>query len=195
MLNKKKSAILFVHGGPGLSSSCFHGWFKQLEKTYDLIFYDQNYNVPNETSIIESLCKELRNQIYAAAQKYEEIVIFAHSWGVFLLLKSMQEIKKQPHCKKIIKYILSNPSDTNWNYFCESGDQLFAKMPKEIIKKISECHDGVELMGMAIPYYVGNSDNVPDIKKAKAKGISWLSSGRMWCFHCQGPTFHPWLGK
>ena len=32
MSTNKKSAIFFVHGGPGLSSSYFQGWFEQLEQ-------------------------------------------------------------------------------------------------------------------------------------------------------------------
>ncbi len=124
MSKNKNSAIFFIHGGPGLSSSCFQGWFGQLEKTYDLIFYDQNYDVPSEISIIESLCIELRNMVVNTAQKYDEIIVFAHSWGVYLLLKSMESIVKQPCLKKISKFILSNPSDTNWDFFVESGEIL-----------------------------------------------------------------------
>ena len=85
MSKNRKTAIFFIHGGPGLSSSCFQGWFEQLEETYDLIFYDQNYDVPKGISIIESLCTELRNKVCDVAKKYDEIIVFAHSWGVYLL--------------------------------------------------------------------------------------------------------------
>ena len=160
----KKISIFFVHGGPGLSSSCFQGWFEPLEEKYDLIFYDQNYDVPNGISIIESLCRELRNKVLMTAQNYDEIIVYAHSWGVYLLLKSVENMMKQPYWKKISKFILSNPSDTNWNYFCESGNRLFARMPKEVINKISICNDGLNLMKMAMPYYVGDCNNVPEIR-------------------------------
>lgn len=164
MLIKKSSAIFFIHGGPGLSSSCFQGWFEQLKGKYDLIFYDQTYSVSKDISIIDSLCRELKNKIFIAAQKYNEIIVFVHSWGVYLFLKSIESMIKQPYWKKISKVILSNPSDTNWNYFGESGERLFAKMPQEIIERISACNDGLELMKMALPYYVGDSNNVPEIK-------------------------------
>ena len=164
MSTNKKSAIFFVHGGPGLSSSYFQGWFEQLEQRYDLVYYNQNYDVPNEKSIIESLCRELRNKIFIATQKYDEIIVYAHSWGVYLLLKSVKIMVKQAYWAKISKFILSNPSDTNWNNFCESGNRLFAKMPEEVINKISICNDGVDLMKMAMPYYVGDCNDVPEIK-------------------------------
>ena len=163
MSTSKKSAILFIHGGPGLSSSCFQGWFGQLEESYDLIFYDQNFDVPRGISIIESLCRELRNKVLITAQNHDEIIIFAHSWGVYLLLRSIENMMKQPFWKKISKFILSNPSDTNWHYFDESGERLLAKMPKDVIDMISSCDEGLKLMEMALPYYVGDSNNVPDI--------------------------------
>lgn len=163
MSTSKKSAIFFIHGGPGLSSSCFQGWFGQLEETYDLIFYDQNFNVPCGVSLIESLCRELRNKVLITAQNHDEIIVFAHSWGVYLLLKSIEGMMKQPYWEKIGKFILSNPSDTNWNNFDESGEKLFAKMPEKVINMISTCDDGVKLMEMALLYYVGNSNNVPEI--------------------------------
>ena len=164
MSKNRKTAIFFIHGGPGLSSSCFQGWFEQLEETYDLIFYDQNYDVPKGISIIESLCTELKNKVCDVAKKYDEIIVFAHSWGVYLLLKSVENMMKQAYWAKISKFILSNPSDTNWNYFCESGDRLFAKMPEEVINRVSICNDGLDLMKMAMPYYVGDCNNVPEIK-------------------------------
>ena len=159
----KNSAIFFIHGGPGLSSSYFQGWFDQFTATHDLIFYDQTYDVPTGVSIIESLCKELRNKMLLMTQQYDDIVVFAHSWGVYLLLKSISDIKNKPYWNKISKFILSNPSDTNWKRFNESGDRLFAKMPENAMRKISECSDGIDLMKVALPYYVGDCNNVPDI--------------------------------
>lgn len=164
MLERKNKAILFIHGGPGLSSSYFKGWFNDLEDNYDLIFYDQNYNIHKGLSITTALCRELKSKLLITSQQYDEIVVFAHSWGVYILLKSIEDMKGQSYWKKINKFILTNPSDTDWANFCESGDKLFAKMSEEEMNKISSCVDGVELMKLAMPYYVGSISNVPDIE-------------------------------
>ncbi len=158
------SAILFIHGGPGLSSSYFRGWFTDLEKTFDLLFYDQNYDIPNDANAIEFLTSELLKKLHDVVKKYDRVVIFAHSWGVFLVLQAFNKNDATFSFKKIEKIIFSNPSDSNWDEFCNSGDKLFAKMPNEEIDKISKCTNGIELMKLAMPYYVGSTANVPNIE-------------------------------
>ena len=86
------SAILFIHGGPGLSSSYFRGWFTDLEKTFDLLFYDQNYDIPNDANAIEFLTSELIKKLHDIVKKYNRVVIFAHSWGVFLVLQAFNKL-------------------------------------------------------------------------------------------------------
>ena len=159
----KDSAVLFVHGGPGLSSSYFKPWFDALTNKYDLLFYDQNYNIPENKTAIEALTEELYEKIHYAVSNYKKVVLFVHSWGVFVMLNVFYNYAGAEILDKLDKIILSNPSDSNWAEFCNSGDKLFAKMSQEEMNAISACSNGVQLMKLAMPYYVGSTEHVPNI--------------------------------
>lgn len=157
------SAIFFVHGGPGLSSSYFSGWFTEIEKNFDLLFYDQNYDIPINVNAIDFLVDELLSKLCSVVKKYEHTIVYAHSWGVFLTLQAFNRNDSSGLFNKIEKYIFSNPSDSNWESFCCSGDKLFERMSTKKINEISKCTNGIQLMNLALPYYLGNCKFVPNI--------------------------------
>lgn len=161
------NAILFIHGGPGLDSSYFDGYFFPLSDKYDLIFYDQDFGLDSENMTL-SLCKQLYGKIEDLLKNYKDVVIYTHSWGSYLLLEMMKLLDKENKLLgNVKKVIISNPTATTWSGFNESGDRLFGKMPDEIINKISNCTDGIKLIEMALPYYTGNLETVPEIKFRK----------------------------
>jgi len=157
------SVIVFVHGGPGLSSSYFKEWFEYLRPSYDLFFYDQDYSKCSSGNAIEVLSNELVGKTVELAKYYSNIVFFAHSWGTFLLLSSIKRICSQVQCSKIRTIILSNPADLDWTNYQDSGNHLFDDMSESEIEKLSSCTDGLKIMQLALPYYVANHNNVPPI--------------------------------
>ena len=159
--------IVFIHGGPGLSSSYFRGWFDYLQDSYDLFFYDQDYSKCKPGNAIDTLADELSEKISILAQEYNSIVLYAHSWGTFLLLKSILKIRQGIAWDKIKKIILSNPADLNWDSYQESGNHLFDDMSAEEIEEITNCTDGLKMMQIALPYYVADRVNVPEIVISK----------------------------
>lgn len=160
----KKSVIIFIHGGPGLSSSYLKGWFDYLKPSYDLFFYDQDFSKLAFGKAISTLSDELTEKINILAQKYNEIVVFAHSWGTFLFISSIGKIREYKAWSKIKKVILSNPADLDWMHYQDSGNHLFDDMPENELDMLSECTDGLKMMRLALPYYVADHMNVPEIE-------------------------------
>ena len=162
--NNNNDAILFLHGGPGLDSSYLRSWFNSLTTTHNLVFYDQDYKKA-EKSMIDHLCLQLITLLQSLSHDYESITVYAHSWGSYLFLNTLSKYDESQ--SMVNRVIFSNPSATSWKGFMESGDRLFSKMPQDILNEISSCSDGVKLMKIALPYYVGNANNVPEIPFAK----------------------------
>ncbi len=160
----KNSVILFLHGGPGLSSSYFGHCFDELKSTYDLFFYDQNYNKSDNDSILETLVDQFINIYIDMKSKYEEIVIYSHSWGDFILLKAAPIIQSSYNWEKVKRIIISNPADLSWDKYEASGERLFDGASEEEINSIISCEDGIQMMNLALPYYVGDKYNIPSLE-------------------------------
>lgn len=157
-MNKKSSVILFLHGGPGLDSSYLKSWFDDLRDDYDLYFYNQDYE-SHGNGILYNLYIQLLNHVNKLRSEYNDIILFCHSWSNIILLKS---IEYDPNIiENFSKVIFANPSSICWDKFQEFGDKLFSRIPPNQAEQIMQCKTGLEIMKLALPYYVGNPNKVP----------------------------------
>lgn len=85
--------ILFIHGGPGMSQSCFGYFLKEMFKDrFSFVFYDQRgagrtyIKNPKLVPTLELQMEDLHNTILYLKQKYktEKVIIMGHSWGSVL---------------------------------------------------------------------------------------------------------------
>lgn len=155
-----KNVILFLHGGPGLSSSYFGKWFDSLKYKYDLYFYDQIYQ-DKGLGVMHTLYLQLLETVEKLKEKYTDIILYCHSWSNLILLKSVQYNKNILNYFK--KIIFSNPSSICWEKFSEFSNKLFNRVPSDSLTQIEHIEDSVKLMYAVLPYYVGNVSNVPDL--------------------------------
>ena len=100
--------IIVIHGGPLLDHSYFLPHFKEMEKDYQVILYDQRAtgrNIANADSSQMNL-KAFAEDVERIRRSYglSKINILAHSWGALVALKYAEN-----YPLAINKLILSNP--------------------------------------------------------------------------------------
>jgi pimeloyl-ACP methyl ester carboxylesterase len=92
--NKDNPVLLFVHGGPGMSTFPFiKEQFKGMEKLFTICYWDQRgagksyaKNIPPESMTLDQLTADGVEVSRYLAQKFhkQKIYILGHSWGTFL---------------------------------------------------------------------------------------------------------------
>lgn len=161
--------ILFINGGPGMSHTYMSNSFTELESKCELIFFDQlgcgSSEIPeklDEEATVASTA-ELIDILELKADNYN---IITHSWGAYILGAAFTRglINNLPK-----KVILLNPTPFEKSAFDNVGGKLVSRIPEDVLVKIGELSNqgtdeaGAELMKMALPYYSGRDENLPDV--------------------------------
>ncbi len=184
----KNKVIVFMHGGPGLTSSYLYNWFDSLKNDYDLHFYNQEY-ADRGLGIMYSLSEQLKSELFQLKDTYSEIILLCHSWANLILLNSIR--LDHEILKKVSKIIFSNPSSLKWESFNEFGSKLIKRIPENKVNSIISTTDGIEYMNKLLPYYVGDPNKVPpivfdkydmeayDLVESELKGFNFTSECRL----------------
>jgi len=159
--------IIFIHGGPGMSSAYLRTSLKGLSEHYRLLFFDQlgcglsdlppDFNI----STVTESAAELINH-HAAEEK--EYYVFAHSWGAYLFMRFINGHMLGLAPEKII---FCNPAPLSSEVYDKAMRSLVSKMPRETLLDIDKMakrgtnKDGAALLRAALPYYCGRQENLP----------------------------------
>jgi proline iminopeptidase len=134
----KKTAIIFLHGGPGGTHHSFEP-LKALAKDRDLYMYDQiggggSSAINQKLWKIETFVEEL--SILVKAWKLEKFILIGASWGTTLALEYFLAKKD----KRIEKIIFQSPlfSTKDWE---KDANRLIKELPKKTQKVINYCHE------------------------------------------------------
>ena len=125
----KGENLLMLHGGPGLNHAYFLPHLTDLEKNFNVIYFDQRAcgqsSIPSPDSIsmqflvedIETIRKDL---------KIEKLNILAHSWGAVVATRYILH-----YPDRINKLIFTNPVMLSREYDAEAAKLLKQKATKD----------------------------------------------------------------
>ncbi len=125
----KGENLLTLHGGPGLNHAYFLPHLNNLEKSFNVIYFDQRACGQSEIPSPDSISMQfLVNDIEAIRKdlKIEKLNILAHSWGAVL---ATQYILHYPD--RINKLIFTNPVMLSREYDSEAAKLLNQRATKE----------------------------------------------------------------
>jgi proline iminopeptidase len=161
--------LVFLHGGPGMSSSYLMDSLSSLKEKYKLVFFDQlgcgKSDIPPTLSIdslVESSAEVINNLV-----NVPNYYVISHSWSSFLIMDMLDKklLKKQP-----LKIAFCNPAPFDTQNFNNIGAKLFGRIPEKDVKEIEKLEllatdlAGEDLMKIALPYYSGRNDDLPNLK-------------------------------
>ncbi len=152
----KGSALVVIHGGPGLEHSYLVNPLRSLSEQRKLYFYDQHGCGSNRTLPENFKITDLVSQFVAIIRSIgsdKPVDILAHSWGAYIFFETL---KAYPDMQ-FGKIILVSPIGLIRSRFDDSGERLISRIPEDVmgqVEKIMEEGDGPKLMDIIAPYYM-----------------------------------------
>lgn len=154
---KRQSKAVIIPGGPGLSPSYLHPY---LDDIFSL--HQQSYVDPSKARTAQE-ASELVTKSFAGLG--ENDVVFAHSWGSYLVLEAIKK-RKAPPCH----FILANPVPLSGNNLPLVLKALTERMTPETLQKVeAELRKkgkdaGAEAFRLALRAYTGHAGRLPQLE-------------------------------
>lgn len=157
-----KKPLILLHDGPGLTYTYIAKYLMPLNKTRNLIFYDQLNCYQRDCSKKPVEISDLIKQLEDITKKYNNFGIIAHGWGSIILMEYLLNTPKQMHPDEVI---LITPAPFNWIDLSRNIIEHSKKYKKEDEKKLAEvknpnqCLDALKIISKYSLY--NSSQNIP----------------------------------
>ncbi len=154
---KRPSKVVIIPGGPGLSPSYLHPY---LDDTFSL--YQQIYVDPSKAKTAQEASELVAKNLGGLNS---DDVVFAHSWGSYLVLEAIKK-RKAPPCH----FILANPVPLSSSNLPLVHKTLTERMTPETLQKVEAelrrkgKDAGAEAFRLALRAYTGHAGRLPQLE-------------------------------